>query len=312
MLVALTVCYLFRPDSFAAVTVWPAWMWPILGFVFTLAAFSKKTRRAVWLLCGAWAVFLLGFAEEPKSLVRFGAWPNSEWERARAAGRALRVVSLNCAGGSKQAAGEVALYRPDIVLLQESPSAAETKAVGQELYAGEGGIIVGLDASILVNGEIVESELAPEMRSYFVQGRARLKNGIELEVFSTRLTPPVFRDDLWNPSAWSAHSENRRFRRSQLEPFGVRVRKLPESVPIILGGDMNAPQGDSVFSLLSTRLEDAFPRAGRGWGNTIINDFPALRIDQIWTSRHFEPTAVIAQKTVHSDHRMVICDLLIL
>ena len=36
------------------------------------------------------------------------------------------------------------------------------------------------------------------------------------------------------------------------------------------------------------------------------------RVDQIWVSRHFRAESVTAQKTIHSDHRMVVCDLIVL
>jgi endonuclease/exonuclease/phosphatase (EEP) superfamily protein YafD len=83
------------------------------------------------------------------------------------------------------------------------------------------------------------------------------------------------------------------------------------SVPLIVGGDFNAPAGDAVFRLLRPRLRDAFAEAGCGWGNTIINDFPFARIDQIWIGRHWQAIAVQAQPSAHSDHRIVIADLLL-
>ncbi|WP_161625809.1 endonuclease/exonuclease/phosphatase family protein [Singulisphaera acidiphila] len=80
-------------------------------------------------------------------------------------------------------------------------------------------------------------------------------------------------------------------------------------MPIILGGDLNAPQRDAAFRSFSPRLQDTFGEAGRGWGNTIINDFPFLRIDQVWASRSLRVLKVVVEKTRHSDHRVLICDL---
>ena len=67
--------------------------------------------------------------------------------------------------------------------------------------------------------------------------------------------------------------------------------------------------GDAVYRLLAPRLRDAFAEAGVGWGNTITNDFPFARIDQIWIDPHWRPRAVQAQRSAHSDHRIVIADL---
>jgi endonuclease/exonuclease/phosphatase (EEP) superfamily protein YafD len=47
-----------------------------------------------------------------------------------------------------------------------------------------------------------------------------------------------------------------------------------------------------------------------GWGNTIINDFPALRIDQIWASDALLVRNVVTHQTKNSDHRAVVTDFL--
>ena len=64
-----------------------------------------------------------------------------------------------------------------------------------------------------------------------------------------------------------------------------------------------------MFRSLTPRLRDPFREAGRGWGDTITNDLPFLRIDQVWVSREFRPVSVVARRTRRSDHRMVVCDL---
>ncbi len=79
--------------------------------------------------------------------------------------------------------------------------------------------------------------------------------------------------------------------------------------PLLVGGDFNAPAGDAIYRLLRPRLRDAFAVAGRGWGNTALNDIPVSRIDQVWASDAFRPTAVTARRTAYSDHRMVVADL---
>lgn len=81
--------------------------------------------------------------------------------------------------------------------------------------------------------------------------------------------------------------------------------------PVIVGGDFNAPPDDAALFPLRKRLFDTFRKSGRGWGNTGTNAYPLFRVDQIWASQHFRPESVRAQKTIHSDHRMVICDLVL-
>jgi endonuclease/exonuclease/phosphatase family metal-dependent hydrolase len=122
------------------------------------------------------------------------------------------------------------------------------------------------------------------------------------------MTPP-FRLDLWSPACWQAYRANRKFQHAQMSGIAQQIAALPRDVPIVAGGDWNAPAGDAVFSTLQPRLYDTFSEAGRGWGNTITNEFPVLRIDQIWASSQWRTSTVVARKTQHSDHRMVICDL---
>lgn len=206
---------------------------------------------------------------------------------------------------------EVSAFQPDIVLLQEAPGRREVVRLGQQLFGRDAGIALNLDTSLLARGSVRPAAPALGWRNCFVEARVRLRSGQEIQVISVRLTPPLFRMDLWNPDCWRAQSENRRLRYAQMEAVAARIAALPPGLPLVIGGDMNAPPGDRVFRLLQPRLHDAFRTAGRGWGNTIINDFPFLRIDQVWTSPHFAVVSVRGEKTQHSDHRMVVCDLLL-
>jgi endonuclease/exonuclease/phosphatase (EEP) superfamily protein YafD len=183
--------------------------------------------------------------------------------------------------------------------------------LARRLFGPSGTALVGLDASIIVNGRLAPAPLPPSLRAYFVQARARLTSGIEAEVISLRLTPAIVRLDLWSPDCWREQTANRRARREQLRAVEQRVSALPPRSTLILGGDFNAPAGDAIFRLLQPRLRDTFRDGGMGWGDTIVNDIPLQRIDQVWVSPFFRAGAVVARKTRNSDHRMVICDLLL-
>ncbi len=100
-------------------------------------------------------------------------------------------------------------------------------------------------------------------------------------------------------------------RARQAEALAQHLQSLPETVPVILGGDFNAPAGDRIFRLFAPRLRDAFPEADIGWGNTVTNETPVSRFDQVWVSPRIRVAAVISKRTRHSDHRIVICDLLV-
>ena len=117
---------------------------PGLGVVvpgITFAAFGLRRRgnRVGFVTFAGWFVFLLVFAEEPWSLLR-SLTPSGV---VRGRGEALRVVSLNCNVGDVRAAGEVARYRPDVVLLQESPSRGEVESVARALFGAARGSSTG-------------------------------------------------------------------------------------------------------------------------------------------------------------------------
>lgn len=308
LLTAMAVCYAARPDGCAAVTVFPPWVWPVPGL--GLAAFHLRGpgRRWGWAAVAAWAAFGLGFADEPRSLARGLIRAGRPWRADRAPGGTVRVVSLNCAIGSRPAADEVAAYHPDVVLLQESPNRPAVEDLARRLFGADAGVAYGVDASLIVRGRAVAADLTPAERGYLVQAWVTLAgSGREVEVVSTRLVPTVFRFDLWAPDCWREQAANRRARRDQLRAIARRVGAA--RVPVLVGGDFNAPQGDGAMDVLRPKLRDAFDAAGLGWGNTIVNDVPALRIDQVWVGRGIRPDAVVARRTRNSDHRMVICDL---
>jgi vancomycin resistance protein VanJ len=195
------------------------------------------------------------------------------------------------------------------VLLQEPHGRGEAEAIGEGLFGADAGIVSGADTALIVRGRVVPADLPPNLRSYFVQARVCLISGIEVEVISTRLVPAVFRAAPWSPEWWRVQRENRRSRREQLRVIARRLDSVPPSVPVIVGGDFNAPQGDAVFHLLQPRLHDTFRDGGRGWGDTIIKDLPFSGIDQIWASGTSRAPGVVARRTRHSGNRMVICDL---
>jgi endonuclease/exonuclease/phosphatase (EEP) superfamily protein YafD len=216
-------------------------------------------------------------------------------------------VTLNCAS-SAAAAREVAAFDPDIVLFQESPSRDDLEVVATEIFGAGDHVAWGVDASILARGEVTPVEVPAEHRENFVHAQVPW-NGRTLDVISLRLYPCPVRIDLWSPRCWEVYRDNREKRRRELGAIASYLATLPESAIVVVGGDFNAPPGDAVFRYLSPRMQDAFPIAGRGWGGTITNDAPAIRIDQVWNSPQLLPLAAFARRTVHSDHRLVVVDL---
>jgi vancomycin resistance protein VanJ len=302
-------CYATRADEVAAITVFPAWVWIIPGLVTALLGFFSKTVR--WwaaALLALWAVYSFLWVDEARALRHL---PNQapDTEKPPAAGQ-LRVITLNCAGGVLEAAKETIACHPDIVLLQESPGPQEVQALGQQWFGKGEHTFSGVDASLITRG--TAERLAPKRREdqlNFVAARVTLAGKQVVYVVSLRLVPTVFRMDLWSPDCWQEQTRNRRQRREQLQVVADWLETLPSDAPIIVGGDFNAPAGDAVFALLEKRgLRDTFVEAGVGAGDTIINDMPFHRIDQIWV-RGAQPLSAAAQKTVNSDHCLVVSDI---
>ncbi|MGH8103142.1 MAG: endonuclease/exonuclease/phosphatase family protein [bacterium] len=310
LLLLMSPVYYFRPDGWAAVTMFPSWVWAAAGLLFAWFGWERRTKRAAGLAFILWVAFLLCFAEEARSVVRVHRWPSAEWEVARKEGKALRVISLNASLGNPDAAAEVASFDPDIVLFQESPNPKEVEKLAHRLYGESGAAATDFDTSIIARGPLTSPPRQWSLAGMMIEARIRLGNGIELNAISVHLEPPRARLDLWSPSEWADARLERQRRREQLSRIVAKASTWSGNLPLIIGGDFNAPAGDAIFRLLSPHLHDAFREGGRGWGNTVLNDYPVHRFDQIWVSRHFRALAVRAVKTVHSDHRLVISDLL--
>ena len=211
---------------------------------------------------------------------------------------AARVITMNCSGGSVDAAREALAGAPDIALLQESPSQRELESIVRDLYGHAGAVVSGPDASIVVKGKIVDLNLNFGNTNFLAALIESDKLG-SLLVVSLRLTPPVFRLDYWNPECWRAYAENRRIRREELLEVVEYVKDL---VPdrLIIGGDFNTPPDRGTFAPLATIADQASADSGY----TAINEFPIARIDQVW-SRGMSATRSRASRTQHSDHRKV-------
>lgn len=301
--------YYSRADALAAVTVFPIWAWLIPGGLLAALGWKGSYRRCKAVVALGWIAVLTMFADEPLAVVHRAA-PPTAGDSEHPSAPNLRVISLNCNGGNLAAVRELGVYQPDVLLLQESPSRSRLEAAAREFFGETGSVLWSADASILARGRLTARPLPPNAAARAVWARLELAQGREVEVVSLRLEPGLVRCDLWSPDCWSAQTANRRARRQQLATVLALTEKESLHGPLIIGGDFNAPAGDAVFHLLSPVAHDAFADAGRGWGNTIVNQFPVLRIDQIWIGGGLLANDVHAVAMRYSDHRAVVCDLL--
>lgn len=292
-LVLMFGLYMVRPGITTAITVWPAWIGLLIGLLFT--ARSRCNRKPLF---AAWLLFGWVFVDEFRSVPR-GVLPEPT--------RDFRVVTLNCAGGSLLAAEEVIALKPDLVLFQESPSRHHLEEVALKLFGPRPGIVWGPDASIIARGGLTERAL-PKGTSNFVAATWTPEKGRSIEVASLRLTPPVLRIDLYDPSAWSDFARNRELRASEVKEMAAAHAGM-RFHPDLVGGDFNTPPDDGVQGPLVQGMRDAYASAGMGLGATCVNPMPCVvRIDQVWSGPKIKPVRARVIKTEHSDHRMVVAD----
>jgi endonuclease/exonuclease/phosphatase (EEP) superfamily protein YafD len=301
----VSFCYYRRPDTFAAITFFPPWCWAVLGLILALPLLFL--RKYIFIIAiTAWLFFMFMFAEESKCLIRQLYSPCATSKQPSV----LRVVSLNCAGRNPKAAEEVIQYQPDIVLLQEAPLKKDVELLAQKLFGKEAAIAWNLDPVIIARGHLEQRILSRTKSLIMTQAHVTMPNGFAMELVSLRLTPPTIGLNIFSPYNWKEHTDGRLLRRTQMAKIVEQITRIPDTTPIIVGGDFNASAGDGAIMLLSPYLLDTGKYAGVGWPNTAMNTVPLLRIDQIWASRHFKVVSVVARKTQYSDHRIVICDLI--
>jgi hypothetical protein len=304
---AAAFIFLFQPDGCAAVLVLPRWLWIFPGLLLAFLGWPRQRKRIANIAATLWLLNAIVFVQEFRTFIPFH---HSILKSARKSGIALRVISLNCSAGDEKAAAEVANYDPEIVLFQESPLRPIVQRLGPKILGPEAEVLAGSDVSLIARGKLTTITPGNAESAPFGHARLELPSRLVVDVFTVRLHPYGIRADLWSPDCWREQYQNRIHQREQFEWLAREVQKVPTDVPIILGGDFNLPADDKLFRVLPPRIRDTFRIAGHGWGDSLVNDFPFIRIDQIWCDDHFQPVSTRAQKTVNSDHRMVICDLL--
>jgi endonuclease/exonuclease/phosphatase (EEP) superfamily protein YafD len=92
-------------------------------------------------------------------------------------------------------------------------------------------------------------------------------------------------------------------RRRQVEAVAASIRASKH--PVIVAGDFNLPGLSHIVRDNLGDLDDAFVRAGRGFGYTYPSKLPFLRIDRIFTGRGLRPVDFRLGDPFASDHLCV-------
>jgi len=304
------VLYVRLPDRFAAYTVFPIWVWGLIGLLLAAVSFVFFRGRLSLIVSLVWSFTILIFADESSSLGRLGQ-PELEPGKAKphARGRVLRVLTLNCARRTDPY--EVAApYQPDIIFLQEIPHAYRLKKLIDEIYDGQGDYRYDgrKSCAVVVNGKIEFEIPVPKYRCQLLT--VKLSRGETVQLMNVHLQGAATNLRLWEKEAWREHRINRELRQIELTyTMGIlRQKTAYPRVPALVAGDFNAPANDAVYKLLGNDFTDAFEAVGTGWGNTYHRSLPLLRIDHIFSSSQLIPIRAKAVRLGGSDHRMVVAD----
>ena len=311
LLFLVSTAYWFRPDACALVTYYPPWFWAVPGIFLSAVVIKGVGFRRVLVAMILWLGFIVGFGDDVRQVIRSAVIRGKYAHRIVERSSIIRVVSVNCAVSNLKAAEEVLAQDPDIVLFQETIGKEKLIALSRQLFGAEGAVVYSADESIIARGVLLETRI-PALGSHFAYAKVQLVTGPTVGIICTRLPPPEFVHlNVFSPRNWIRHKEHRIEQRESMVEIQNYIAGISDDLPLIVGGDFNAPAGDPVYTYLQPRLQDSFRKSGIGWGNTILNGFPVLRYDQIWISAGWDPVSVISIKSDYSDHRNVICDLVV-
>ena len=310
VLVTFLYSHWVQPDWMMYSTIVPVFLWLTVGLITTVCIKHRPQARRVMFL--AWALAGIALSDSPQNILRQFLPQDSRWISARhnqaeqTSKIPLRIISLNCKGESS-AISELWTLRPDVVLLQESPSRQELNKV-LETHFPDYSLSYSHDTAVLVRGQSDPLPIEKTLSTRCQFSKVTLENGASFHVVSLHLINSPRRLDFWNPETWSLFAELNKTRRRQLLDIRGEIGSTIGNNPTIIGGDFNAPAGNKAYDYMKTRFVDSWTQAGRGWGKSSLNDVPIHRIDQIWLTKDFEAVSVTAKKSERSDHRAVICD----
>ena len=224
-------------------------------------------------------------------------------------------------GGYARLAWEVALHNPDILVMQdagplsdmrhEKPDTASAVFAGREVYAYGQYIVV----SRFPLQDCQPGDISFDGKSHSYVRCTVKAHGAEIDLFTAHLLSP--REGL-NATRYERadgigewqHNLNSRLIQASKLAADVSQRKRP----LIVAGDLNAPESSPVVQVLLERgLRDAFSAAGLGYGYThghsLRPHISFLRIDHILVSPELGVIDCFVGGKEASEHRPVIADL---
>jgi endonuclease/exonuclease/phosphatase (EEP) superfamily protein YafD len=315
--------------SLAHLPVWPAWWWlellhylpfPVLLGPALIALFAS-------LLLGRWARGLALLSV----LLALSVVMGLALGRADAGSGRLRVMTYNAKaylaeerpGGFERLVAEVQRHDPDLLVMQDAGELTEQRdkapASVAPLFDRHSVYTVGqyIIVSRLPLRDCHTQDITHGVHDQKLARCTVTAHGIDIDVVTTHLLSPreglnaTRRERLQGLDEW---------RQNFVDRFG-QAQKLaghiaPRTRPMILAGDLNAPEAAAVMrTLLRTGLRDAFSSAALGYGYThghsLRLGFSFLRIDHVLVSPEVGVVDSFTGGGQASEHRPVIADLLL-
>ena len=326
LLVAITIMTRFGADRwwFGALNLYlPHMVWAVPG-VLLLLAMVMVNRRWIWApaLCVVW-VFgpLMGLCWSLKTSPQ----PDDIL---------LRVMTCNVKFGKHDISSLIAdidRYHPDVILLQDATGLLQTpfREYFLNWQVTEFGQYIIACRFPLDDAEVEWINFPGQVENQSCL-RCRLRiAGTEITLYNVHFLSP--REALNLAPAALRNPPFRDFAANQLENSAtsrlIQARTLSklllrETGPVIVAGDLNAPDDSLVCATLrSAGLRDAFAEKGRGYGYTYghfllpqrfpLPRFSFIRIDHIMMSSHMEAMRSWTGTADASDHRPVFADLVL-
>lgn len=232
-------------------------------------------------------------------------------------------LNIHRDGGVDRVIWEVAEQNPDIVVMQDAgelmatakpPSDKVRKLIGDRQLYTFGQYIV---ASRLPLRDCADGLIAYDKDPHTYVHCVVTAYGQDVDLITAHLVSPrdglnALRQRAWLGSmVWERNVAARLIQARTLADVVLRRKR-----PVILAGDLNAPERSMVVqSLIDAGLRDAFSAAGMGYGYTHGHSLrPGVsinRIDHILVSPEIGVADCVVGSKEGSEHRPVIADLLI-
>jgi endonuclease/exonuclease/phosphatase (EEP) superfamily protein YafD len=293
----------------------PAYLLPVLVAVLASCALGWPWRALAVLCLGVTLTVVMGLAwgkpDEGHGRVRFMTY------------NVKAYLASKTSDGFTKLAQEINEHQPDILVLQDA----------QTLSSGEGerdplSEVISQQREVYQSGQYVVASRWPlsdcRVAGIPIGGHPHgfvhcvvTVHGARLNVVTAHFLSPRDGLNAARKEGMEGMGDWQQNMLARLQQTGLLAEHLRQmSGPILLGGDLNAPEASAVVqTLLNTGLRDAFSSAGRGYGYTyghaLLRGLSFLRIDHILVSHDIGVVQAFPGGSEASEHRALIADLVV-